>query len=528
MMAPPPPLPPLSGPPSAPPPPDNFMEPGTPSGRPPPSTPGSQYTSMTPMGLPPMVPQALGITRGIVHRGEPANVLAPPPGIPVPGGGLPTGIYFPPPPGAMAMSGGLLMPGMPPPPPAPPPPPREDETTFVRRIRLQYLERAAQAHAQILQDERSDTHWTTPAWVYTVTVLAPYIACTVSILLHIIIILAYATKFGKMQESNWHNSSIIGICIDLLVLELIRNAICTIVELRKFEIRRRLAGGDFLRSRIQGSRTMGKEALKLKRVGPKKPAIPVAPPMPPETKSAPPVPPPAKAPVTRPSRPNFLPPEVPTHPPPGVPGVRTATGADLPVAPPPPGVKAMPKLNIQAKGVSPINSARSGPGNAPLLPGKLDGMTPLGTPLGTPHQRGPLGAPGAGSLLPGKLSGPPGASLGSAPFGPPPAPLLPGGMPPSPSGSAVSGVTQSLTEKLKASRVGGVPPPPPPGGSSGLPPPIGKAGGLPRAGSSMSGSRPPTNRSGASGARTPPKPPTPPPAGTLQQTRASRRAQQQG
>ena len=41
--------------------------------------------------------------------------------------------------------------------------------------------------------------------VYTVTVLAPYIACTVSILLHIIIILAYATKFGKMQESNWRS-----------------------------------------------------------------------------------------------------------------------------------------------------------------------------------------------------------------------------------------------------------------------------------------------------------------------------------
>ena len=36
------------------------------------------------------------------NRGEPANVLAPPPGIPVPGGGLPTGIYFPPPPGASA------------------------------------------------------------------------------------------------------------------------------------------------------------------------------------------------------------------------------------------------------------------------------------------------------------------------------------------------------------------------------------------------------------------------------------------
>ena len=30
-----------------------------------------------------------------------------------------------------------------------------------------------------------------------------------------------------------------------------------------------------------------------------------------------------QAPVTRPSRPNFLPPEVPSHPPPGVPGVRT-------------------------------------------------------------------------------------------------------------------------------------------------------------------------------------------------------------
>jgi len=425
------------------------------------------------------------------------------------------------------MRGGFGMVGMPPPPPAPPPPPREDDPTFVRRIRLQYMDRTAQVHAQILQDERSDTHWVTPSWVYTVTVLAPYIACSVSVFLHIIITLAYCTKFGRVEEGYWYNGVLIGVVLDVVLLELIRTAITTIVELRKFEIRRRLAGGDFLRSRVRGQKDQGKESLKLKRLA-RKNAVPRVPPQPPETKSAPPAPPPAKAPVTRPS---FLPPEGPTLPPPGAPGLKTATGQGLPVAPgapkaPPGGMKP---LNIEPIGRSPINSARGigAPGGASLLPGKLDNRTPMSTPPGT-GRSGPLGlgAPGAGSLLPGRLDGrgPIGAPIGAPP------PPLPGGMPASPSGSAVSGVTQSLNERLKANRVG-TPPPPPPGASMGAPPPsLGKAGRLPRAGSSLSGSRPPSQRSGGSGAgaRTPPKPPTPPPAGTLQQTRASRRAQQQG
>ncbi|CAJ1333311.1 unnamed protein product [Effrenium voratum] len=104
-----------------------------------------------PKEMPPMPTQPQGVTRGVVHRGDaPTFIPVPfkgPPGRP----GLPPGMPSLPPgrPGAKG--------GVPPPPPPPPPPPREDDPTFVRRVRLAYIDRAAKSHAQLLQDEGQET-----------------------------------------------------------------------------------------------------------------------------------------------------------------------------------------------------------------------------------------------------------------------------------------------------------------------------------------------------------------------------------
>lgn len=520
-----PPLNPLSGPPPTPP---GGMTPGgtpgrSPSGTPsgsvtpsvsqfgtpkfppnynPPSEAGSSFVPPPPNHLPMMPAAPAGVSRGIVHRGEPANFIpvpfnAPglppgPPGMTMPGGG---------PPGFPAMSAAS---GIPAPPPPPPPPPREDDPTFVRRVRLAYIDRAAKSHQQILQDEGQDVAWVAPEWVFNVTLLSPYIASTVSIACNVIMNLAFSTKFARVEEQHWYYGVITGFLVSVLILEVIRAAVTTIVELRKFEIRRRLVGGDFLKSRIRKNDEIG---LKGRKPPPRKPAVPLQPPRNPP-KATPPPPPPAKPPMARPS---FLPAETGNSNPTGMPSLRAANGQSLPVGAPPPGMPSMgpggppgvPPINMRSgrspRGVGGGFTPLGTPGGAGLMPGKLDG-----TPTGTPKT--PIGTPGGGSLLPGAMDG--ARRAGGAP---PPPPMMPGGMPPrSPGGSAVTGVTQDLTEKLKGNRVTNPPPPPTPGGRV--------PGGPP----SRPNSRPTSHRSG-DGSKTPPKPSTPPPSGTLQQTRARAR-----
>ncbi|CAJ1408554.1 unnamed protein product [Effrenium voratum] len=174
--------------------------------------------------------------------------------------------------------------------------------------------------------------------------MSPYIASSASIACQVVLQLAYSTKFQRVEEQHWAYACIVGICLALLVLEVVRSAVTTVVELRKFEIRRRLVGGDFLKSRIRKTDV----GLKGRTPPAKKPAVPLAPPrnLP---KNAPPPPPSAKPPVVRPA---FLPKEGPPGTPgakgaAGVPSFRTVGGKSLPVTGPPPppplppGVKAL-------------------------------------------------------------------------------------------------------------------------------------------------------------------------------------------
>ncbi|CAE7222163.1 unnamed protein product [Symbiodinium sp. CCMP2592] len=103
----------------------------------------------------------------------------------------------------------------------------------------------------------------------------------------VVLNLTYSTKFQRVEEQHWAYACIIGVCLALFVLEVIRGAVTTVVELRKFEIRRRLVGGDFLQSRIRKNDV----GLKMRKPPAKKPALPLAPPRNPP-KNAPPPPPP--------------------------------------------------------------------------------------------------------------------------------------------------------------------------------------------------------------------------------------------
>mmetsp|Transcript_9015 Transcript_9015/g.16975 ORF Transcript_9015/g.16975 Transcript_9015/m.16975 type:complete len:466 (-) Transcript_9015:93-1490(-) len=462
------------------------------------------------------------MTHGIVHRGEPANVVPPPfkpPTMggsvsslpPMPGGALPSGLTMP----TMSTGGFPKSLGVPfapgtfgpmPPQPPPPPPPREDDPMFVRRVRLTHMERTNQVHAEQLLEEGQEVAWTTPNWVFTVMLLAPYMACLVSIVSSIIVDLVYALKFQQQEQQYWYYSCTIGIGLCLLVLEVIRCSLTVVVELRKFEIRRGHAGGAFLRSKLH--KNAEEPAIQQRRTTAtaKRPALSgTVPRVPP--RGTPPPPPPASAPPTV-SRPAFLPPE---GPPPGAPPVRAGSG-QLPVAPAPPGRPGV---------VPPLHGLGASAGHA--------------TPLGTPGSRGPpvlhgpmagtpktpIGTPGGTSLLPGALDG----RLGSGGVGPgpgtPPAmqpmpPPLPGAMGTSPGGGPAGLLTREAQEKLKAAaaRRGEAQPPSP---SAAFP------GGGPRPPSHQR-SRPTSHRSAGS---TPPKPPTPPPHGTFEQKRAQARAQQQ-
>merc|ERR1719498_1139746 len=196
-----------------------------------------------------------------------------------------------------------------------------------------------------------------PNWIFTAMTLCPYSACAVTICRNIALTLAYSMKFQRIAERYWYYSTLTGIAVVLVVLELMRASIMTIVELRKFEIRRRLAGGDFNKSRVRKQSAASRDPLhphrsdkkkpKVPEVAPKKPPLARPPPPPKDTQLGKPPPEISEADLSRPpppSRPAFLPPEDGGPAISGnIPFLRTAEGAGLPVgAPPPPTGKAPP------------------------------------------------------------------------------------------------------------------------------------------------------------------------------------------
>lgn len=213
-------------------------------------------------------------------------------------------------------------------------------------------------------------------------------------------------KFDRWQEEHWVQAVIIGFLMVVFLLDVIRSAIITIVELRKYEIRKRSKAGDFVVRKV--NKTDDSDSLPaLLRPKPKTKAKATAP-----------------VPNTAPkfndmNRPKFLP-DVQAQP-------KMAPGGALP--PPPPGM-GTPR--------------GSRPGNR-TPPNALPYGQP--SPAGTPTNGGkyPLQTRPPGSQTP------PGARSGSGGYGQ-------GGMPPPPPG----GVSPAMSYRSGASGGSrGVPPPPP-------------------------------------------------------------------
>lgn len=260
----------------------------------------------------------------------------------------------------------------------PPPPPAENDNAFVRRVRLTYMGRAAQAHERSMMQDDDDLGTTTPRLVFSFSLLLPYLGSIISIACFTSFVVFFALKFGRVAEKLWYRATAIGIGMVVLVLEVVRSTIKTVVELRRYEVRRQTAAGDFLNSRLRTAADAEDDKAapapaRPKRV-PRKPPVPVAPPAP---KYGPPD-----------GHPRALTPGVPTM---------TAGGAELPLGPPPPAPgTVLPSLKLQGKGVlgdttpqsaaTPVGSART-----PLMSGRFDGATPPASGR-TP--------PGGGMMLP--------------------------------------------------------------------------------------------------------------------------------
>lgn len=433
----------------------SISEPRTPQG-PPPDISG--YTPMPPgrtVAVPPPPPTVAGVLRGQPPPFMPSPLSPPPP----PGAELGlvpfTGAGGPPAPGMPGM-GGALVPQIP-----PPPPPREDDQAFVRRVRLVYMDRVNREHERQDLAEDGALGTPTPGWVFSTATLLPYIACAAFTIVSVFVVLMYGIKFAPrgLQEENWYWASTLGLSVILFVLEIIRIAVMTIVELRRFEIRKRRKAGDFLTRRVKAD---GAEEPAILKSKPKRHAAP-----------APPVP--KVAPKFSVQRPGFLPKPGPPMPPMlGPPG----SSSGIPVAPgapkpPPPAGSNMgslpPPVPSQGLGNRPPPIQSGGP----LLPGAIKNrITPPTTPSGFGGAPPPPPPPGGAGNLSGRSQ-----------F----------------SQNAVNVLAQDMNDKLRNSRGPGAAPAPPP--------PVDAPGGRPGNDSGRS--------QGSRGSRGPPKPPPPPGAGTF-------------
>lgn len=194
-------------------------------------------------------------------------------------------------------------------------------------------------------------------------------------------------KFDTWQEEHWLSAVITGFLTVVFILDVIRSAIYTIVELRKYEIRKRSKAGDFVVRKV--NKMDDSESLPaLLRPKPKTRA-----------KATPPVPKTAPK-FNDMNRPKFLP------------DVQKTSPGPLP---PPPGAQALPSGNTPRSGQRTppggFRSPRSNPGFGQPPPGQ---RTPPGmSPQGMAPRSGPPSSRSAGSYRTGGAPPPPPPGAGT-------------------------------------------------------------------------------------------------------------------
>jgi len=432
--------------------------------------------TLTPPGFP-MVPQGAQpmplFIRGQPYADLPAPFSSAPPGpsglgvLEMPGQG---------PPGLAPKGGTPKPPGLAP----PPPPPKEDDQAFVRRIRLTYLDKVIREHEKRdLLEDLDDLGNETPSWVFSAMTLLPYLACCSFTTSSIFVVLSHGGNFldGGWQERYWIKGSLVGLAMVLVLLEGVRIVMMTLVELRKFENRKKSKQGHFLPRRVNKDNDTSYQEAPRPRLWKKAVAAPSVP----QGKAEP------KRPAFLPKMPGG-PPGRPPFRPPGLPA-----GSSLPVGAPPPPKHFAGAWGPPPEGFEPIRPGfdRSpGPGTprshgarTPPTGGQMTppgGFTPdntlgqsasgLGQVQPPPLPRGMMGGlptepRGVSGLSPQRVDMPPPLAVGSGGGGTTP----PTGVPPSPTQSTHSlrSLSQSLSQQVKAGRRPTPPPPPtPPGGSA--------------------------------------------------------------
>lgn len=148
---------------------------------------------------------------------------------------------------SMAAPGAMAHAPMPP----MPPPPKEDDGAFVRRVRAVYMDRVLHEHdLRSLKENLNSASKPVPQWVYSMCTFLPYLAAAVFMSYSIFLVMWYGYRFSSHQESSWAIASIIGVGINGFVLDVIRIGVITVVELRKFEVRKRQKAGYFTVRRV--------------------------------------------------------------------------------------------------------------------------------------------------------------------------------------------------------------------------------------------------------------------------------------
>jgi hypothetical protein len=90
-----------------------------------------------------------------------------------------------------------------------------------------------------------------PEWVFLLSALLPFITVAIFITVTVFMVVIYGLKFDSLTMQNWAYATVTGVCMVFFLLDMIRVTVITIVELRKYEIRKRSRMGDFVVRKIQ-------------------------------------------------------------------------------------------------------------------------------------------------------------------------------------------------------------------------------------------------------------------------------------